>query len=115
MELATVIGVCTATVKDAALEGRKLALVQRIDETGTPIAAVEVALDTAGAGEHSMVLLVRGSAARQPAQNRQLPVDLTVIAVVDHVHLAARPRTPTPTPQPAGPPASTTQTGDNHG
>jgi microcompartment protein CcmK/EutM len=101
MELATVIGACTATVKDAGLGGRKLALVRRIDEHGEAIAPVEVALDSAGAGLHSTVLLVRGSAARQPTQNRQLPVDLTVVAVIDEVHVI-------PAPVPAGPRARST-------
>lgn len=98
MELATVIGACTATVKDAGLDGRKLALVQRTDEQGTAIGPVEVALDSVGAGLHSTVLLARGSGARQPAANRQRPVDLTVVAVVDTIHLA-------PAPLPAGTPA----------
>lgn len=88
MELATVIGACTATIKDPGLDGRKLALVQRVDEVGTPIASVEVALDSVGAGVRSTVLLARGSGARQPASNRGRPVDLTIVAVVDSVHLA---------------------------
>lgn len=107
MELATVIGACTATVKDPGLDGRKLALVQRVDENGTTIAPVEVALDTVGAGLHSTVLLARGSGARQPAANRQRPVDLTVVAVVDSIHLApASPQASTP----AQGPATTTRT-----
>lgn len=110
MELATVIGACTATVKDDGLAGRKLTLVRRVDEHGQPAGTVEVALDPVGAGLHSTVLLVRGSAARQPPQNRQLPVDLTVVAVVDDIHLAGQPPGEQPEPSaPAGTPARSSQ------
>lgn len=85
MELAVVVGQCTATVKDAALEGRKLALVQRADAAGAATGEVEVALDVTGAGAGQLVLLVRGSAARQPAETRQLPADLAIVAIVDEV------------------------------
>lgn len=85
MQFATVVGQCTATVKDASLEGRKLALVQPSDPDGNPIGPVEVALDTTGAGSGQLVLVVRGSAARLPADTRQLASDLTIVAIVDQV------------------------------
>lgn len=85
MELAVVVGQCTATVKDASLAGRKLALVRRAAPDGTAEGEVEVALDVTGAGPGELVLLVRGSAARQPADTRQLPADLAIVAIVDEV------------------------------
>jgi microcompartment protein CcmK/EutM len=103
MELAVVVGSCTATVKDEALAGRKLALVQRVDALGAPLGDVEAALDVTGAGAGSTVLMVRGSAARQPASNRQLPADLAVVAIVDHVDLVAPvPQTATGAPVRSG-------------
>jgi len=92
MQFATVVGQCTATVKDASLEGRKLALVQAADPQGIPSGAVEVALDTTGAGVGQLVLVVRGSAARLPAETRQLASDLTIVAIVDEVTTAPRAR-----------------------
>jgi microcompartment protein CcmK/EutM len=96
MELATVVGSCTATVKDEALAGRKLALVRRVGAAGEPVGELEVALDVTGAGAGSTVLLVRGSAARQPRATRQLPTDLAVVAIVDSVDLAPAPTVRTP-------------------
>lgn len=83
MQLARVIGQCTATVKDPTLDGRRLALVRRTDAEGAIVGEVEVALDVTGAAPGALVVVTRGSAARQPADNRQLAADLSVIAIVD--------------------------------
>lgn len=90
MELAVVVGQCTATVKDDSLEGRKLAVVRRADTDGTPSGEIEVALDVTGAGTGQLVLLIRGGAARQPADTRQLPTDLAIVAIVDEVTTSSR-------------------------
>jgi len=91
MELAVVVGHCTATVKDNSLEGRKLALVRAADDSGTPVGSMEVALDVTGAGVGQLVLLTRGSSARQPAENRQLPTDLSIVAIVDELTVPPEP------------------------
>ncbi len=85
MQLAVVVGTVTATVKDASLAGRKLALVRVIEPDGTPTAPPEVALVVSSAGVGERVLVVRGSAARQPAPNRSLATDLSIVAIVDDV------------------------------
>lgn len=95
MELAVVVGHCTATVKDASLSGRRFALVRGTDDTGKPVGGLEAALDVTGAGVGQVVLLTRGSAARQPAENRQLAADLSIVAIVDDLTL---PPAPWPTP-----------------
>ena len=91
MQLAIVRGLCTATVKDQSLAGRRLVLVQGVTPQGKPEGPVEVALDVTSAASGQLVLLARGSAARQAADNRQLAVDLSVVAIVDEVSLAAVP------------------------
>ncbi len=88
MELARVIGSVTATLKDGGLGGVKLALVEPVDPAGAVRGPAEVAVDPQGAGVGELVLLVRGSAARQPERTRGLPTDLTVVAIVDEVSLA---------------------------
>lgn len=85
MDLAVVRGQCTATVKEASLSGRRLALVQRVGTEGEPLGPIEVALDVTSAAPGQFVLLARGSAARLPTDTRQLAVDLTVIAIVDEI------------------------------
>jgi len=91
MQLAVVRGLCTATVKDSSLAGRRLVLVQGVTPQGKPEGPVEVALDVTSAASGQLVLLARGSAARQAADNRQLAVDLSVVAIVDEVSLASLP------------------------
>lgn len=93
MELAVVTGQCTATVKDTSLGRRRFALVQTVDPSGNPIGRVEVALDVTAAAAGQMVLLTRGSAARLPADIRQIATDLSIVAIIDEVTVAA-PRPP---------------------
>lgn len=88
MDLAVVRGQCTATVKEPSLVGRRLALVQRVSPDGEPEGPVEVALDVTSAAPGQLVVLARGSAARLPAENRQLATDLSVVAIVDEVTLS---------------------------
>jgi microcompartment protein CcmK/EutM len=85
MEIARVTGTVTATVKDESLNGRKLLMVVRVDARGSELAPVEVAVDSQGAGVGDTVLIVRGSAARQPSTTRSAASDLTIVAIVDHV------------------------------
>jgi ethanolamine utilization protein EutN len=85
MDLAIVRGQCTATVKDASLAGRRLALVQAVTPEGESRGPVEVALDVTSAAPGTLVLLARGSAARLPVENRQVAVDLSIVAIVDDV------------------------------
>ena len=92
MELARVVGQCTATVKEPSLAGQKFALVRRADENGELIGPVEVALDVTGSGPGELVLMVRGSAARQPSQTRQLAADLSIVAIVDELAVGYPPR-----------------------
>lgn len=88
--------------------GRKLALVRRADAEGVVTGEVEVALDVTGAGAGQLVLLVRGSAARQPADTRQLPADLAIVAIVDEVTTSPG-SVNAPAPGPAPRSSSTTQ------
>ncbi len=84
MELAKVIGNVVATVKVENLGTGKLLLVKSIDENGKMIGNPQVALDTIGAGEDEIVLLVRGSSARVSLENRS-SVDLNVVGIVDNI------------------------------
>lgn len=50
-----------------------------------------VAVDTVGAGEEQFVLVVQGSSARMTDETKPLPVDCTIIGIVDSVHLDRKP------------------------
>jgi len=84
MELAKVIGNVVATVKVENLGPGKLLLVKTIDENGKTNGNPQVALDTIGAGEEEIVLVVRGSSARVSLENRS-SVDLNVVGIVDNI------------------------------
>ena len=47
-----------------------------------------VAVDTLGAGEGEVVLVVQGSSARLGADDKDSPVDAVVIGIVDQVEIA---------------------------
>lgn len=87
MKLAKVIGQVVATVRSERLSMDKLVLVKFINQAGEEEEdAVSVAVDSLGAGEGEWVLVVAGSSARlSVGDNGQVPVDLSVVGIVDEV------------------------------
>src|SRR5262249_11560116 len=94
MFLARVTGSVIATQKLAAMTGRKLLTVeplrvepeQRDRLVGTR--RTFVCVDTVGAGLGELVLIVQGSSARMTPETEKLPVDCTIIGIVDSVNVA---------------------------
>ena len=89
MRIARVTGTATATVKDPALSGATLLVVDVEDGAGAVLEKSIVVADACGAGVGDMVLIALGSAARMPAGAAGAPVDATAVAGVDRVDLAA--------------------------
>jgi len=91
MILARVEGVVVATKKNAKMTGNKFLVVRPlvIDSLKPtefkPGASTLVAVDTLGAGEGEVVLVVQGSSARLGADNKETPVDAVVVGIVDTV------------------------------
>ena len=93
MFLAQVTGSVVATQKVASMTGRKLLTVEplRVDPgnrdrlvgTGRSF----VCVDTVGSGQGEMVLIVQGSSARLTPETEKLPVDATIIGIVDTVNV----------------------------
>jgi microcompartment protein CcmK/EutM len=83
MLFARVIGNVVCTRKDDKLKGTKLLLVQPVDLDNNPKGTPLVAIDSVGAGEGEMVLIVQGSSARQTKRTEGTPVDCTIFAIVD--------------------------------
>lgn len=86
MEIGRVIGTLVATRKHERLVGCKIQVVQPLDHRGKlskgdPL----VAVDAVGAGVGELVLIVRGSGARQALKNDQIPVDATLIGIIDQI------------------------------
>lgn len=88
MKLGLITGTVTATTKDAQLVGSKLLLTDIIDAAGKVVTPAIVAVDTVGAGVGDQVLVAEGSAARLASGTSTLPVDASIIAVVDDVAIA---------------------------
>jgi ethanolamine utilization protein EutN len=91
MFLARVTGSVVATQKLSAMTGQKLLIVEplRVNPTnrGELISTQRsfVAVDSLGAGEGQMVLIVQGSSARMSPETEKLPVDTAIVGIVDEV------------------------------
>src|ERR1041384_8487009 len=96
MFLARAPGSVVATKKVASMVGSKLLTVEplRVDPdkrdkligTGRTF----VCVDTVGAGQGEMVLIVQGSSARLAPETEKLPVDAAIIGIVDSVNVENR-------------------------
>src|SRR5271168_1854059 len=93
MFLARVTGSVIATHKVATMTGQKLLTVEplRVDPTGrdrlVSTGRTFVVVDTVGAGQGEMVLIVQGSSARLTPETEKLPIDAAIIGIVDTVHV----------------------------
>ncbi len=93
MFLAKVTGTVVATQKVAAMTGHKLLTVEplRVDPKSREQLAgtgrTFVVVDTVGAGQGEMVLIVQGSSARLTPETEKMPVDAAIIGIVDSVNV----------------------------
>ena len=93
MFLAKVTGNLTATQKVPIMVGQKLFIVEplRVDESERDslksTGRTFIAVDTVGAGEGEIVLIVQGSSARFTEETKQLPIDCAIIGIVDSVQM----------------------------
>ena len=93
MFIARITGSLVASQKVASMVGQKLLIVEplKIDEkdagqlkgTGRTF----ICVDTVGAGEGEMVLIVQGSSARYTPETKTLPIDAAIIGIVDCVQV----------------------------
>jgi ethanolamine utilization protein EutN len=96
MFLARVTGLVVATQKVASMTGHKLLTVEplRVQPEGRDrligTGRTFVVVDTVGAGHGEMVLIVQGSSARLTPETEKLPVDATIIGIVDTVNVEGR-------------------------
>ncbi len=87
MFLGRVVGTVVATVKDAALLGQRLLIVQPVTpdlkETGKRI----VVLDAVGVGAGELIYWCRGKESSFPFLPEEVPADNTIVGVVDELHI----------------------------
>jgi microcompartment protein CcmK/EutM len=72
-------------MKDPALMGQKLLIVQPLDRKGRDRGRPIIALDAVGAGAGETIYWCRGKEASFPFLPTDLPTDATIVAIVDSV------------------------------
>lgn len=96
MFLARVIGQVVSTKKEADMTGRRLLLLRPMlvdpDDSSRfrPGSNTIVAVDPLGAGQNEMVMFVQGSSARQGAGLKNLPIDASIVGIIDSVTVEGR-------------------------
>ncbi len=85
MELARVEGTIVSTAKSERLQGYKLLLLNLINPDMKTTGSYVVAVDAVGAGEGEVVIVCRGSSARQAEKLTNVPTDASIIGIVDTV------------------------------
>ncbi len=83
MQLARVIGNVVSTIKNESLDGRKILIVQNLNEQLEPFGSPIVALDAIGAGVGELVFWCRGKEASFPFKRDATPTDCTIVGIID--------------------------------
>lgn len=87
MLLGRIIGNVICTMKDPALVGQKLLIVQPLDRKGRDKGHPVIALDAVGAGAGETIYWCRGKEASFPFLPAELPTEATIVGVVDSVNI----------------------------
>ena len=91
MQISRVVGTVVSTNKAEKLTGLKMLVVQPLDiETMKEKGGLSVAIDAVGAGQDEVVMTVGGSSSRQTALTDGKPVDMSVIAIIDHIDIGVK-------------------------
>ena len=85
MRMGRVIGTVVATCKVESLVGRRLLLVQPLDENREPSDPPLVAIDTVSAGPGEWVYFVEKREAAKAFSGPELPTDVTILGIVDRL------------------------------
>jgi ethanolamine utilization protein EutN len=87
MYLGIVKGTVVADRKASGLEGKKILLVQPVDERGTSTGELQAAIDTVQAGVGDLVYLVGSREAALALDPWFVPVDAAIVGIVDGVQV----------------------------
>ena len=86
MRIGSVAGTVVSTINSPAFDGRRLLLVDLLDNSTEPTGAYLIAVDAvdAGAGE-TVLVLDEGNSARQVLDAPDAPVRAVVVGIVDEL------------------------------
>ena len=85
MYLGRVVGRVWSTVKDSNLTGQRLLVIQPLTPTLEPAGKRLICADCTGAGAGELIYWCRGKEASFPFLPEEVPVDTTVVGIVDSV------------------------------
>ncbi len=91
MYLGVVKGTIVADRKASGLEGKKILLVQPVDEHGKAVGDLQGAIDTVQAGVGDLVYLVGSREAALACDPWFVPVDAAIVGIVDGLDVGAKP------------------------
>src|SRR3954447_15420656 len=93
MYLGKVVGCLWSTVKNEGLTGQRLLIVQpltpELNQTGKRL----ICADSTGAGAGELIYWVRGKEASFPFLPTEVPIDTTIVGIVDSIHVNRTART----------------------
>jgi ethanolamine utilization protein EutN len=88
VKIGRVAGTVVATICSPVFEGRRLLMVDLLDEKGRATGKDVIAVDSVGAGAGEMVLVLdEGNGARQVLQAPDAPVRAVVVGIIDEIEL----------------------------
>jgi ethanolamine utilization protein EutN len=88
LKVGRVAGTVVATICSPVFEGRRLLMVDLLDEKGRATGKDLIAVDSVGAGAGEMVLILdEGNGARQVLQAPDAPVRAVVVGIIDEIEL----------------------------
>lgn len=87
MLLGRVVGCVWSTIKDRGLEGQRLLIVQPLTPELKPAGKKLICADWTGAGAGELVYWARSKEASYPFLPAEVPVDSTIVGIVDSVDL----------------------------
>ena len=90
MRIARIIGSTISTIKDEAIRGRKLLIVQPADVQGKVTGEPYVAVDTVSAWTGDLVLVTEYSSARYTGFTKDLPIDAVIVGVIDSLEMSGK-------------------------
>lgn len=85
MFLGRVVGTVVSTVKDSALKGQRLLVVQPLKPDLSETGKCLVVLAAVGVGAGELIYWCRGKESSFPFLPAEVPADSTVVGVVDHL------------------------------
>lgn len=87
MIIGRVVGKVWSTKKDENLNGQKFLVVRPLKNHKEESDKFIVAADGVGAGQGDLVMITQGGAARKAAGSVEVPVDSTIIAIIDSIEV----------------------------